>query len=61
MKVLDQQCKKWHENEDKESNLAAFQKLFRTGDHRFMHQFTDEELECFSNQPVLHSLEGGVE
>jgi hypothetical protein len=56
MKVLDQQCKRWHKDENKESILAAFQKLFRTGDTRFMDRLSAEELECFAHKPVQYFI-----
>ena len=57
LKVLDQQCRKWHDDPTNlKSILAAFQKLFKTGDTRFMHQLTKEELDKFSNKPVQYFI-----
>ena len=48
MMVLDQQCRKWHKDTvNKPMILAAFDKLFRTGDTRFLHQLSEEELAKF--------------
>ena len=56
MKVLDQQCKRWYNDENKDSILEAFEKLFKTGDTRFMHQLSDEELAEFAEKPVQYFI-----
>ena len=57
MMVLDQQCRKWSKDSvNKPMILAAFEKLFRTGDTRFLHQLSDEELAKFINKPVQYFI-----
>ena len=56
-KILDQQCRKWHKDEiNKPVILAAFEKLFKTGDTRFLHQMSQEELSKFVNKPVQYFI-----
>ena len=53
LKILDQQCRKWHKDQvNKPLILAAFEKLFRTGDTKFVSQMTQEELSKFINKEV---------
>ena len=57
LKVLDQQCKKWSKDPiNKDMILAAFQKLFNTGDTRFMHELSKEELEKFESKPTQYFI-----
>ena len=57
LKVLDQQCKKWSKDTiNKEKILGAFQKLFNTGDTRFMHELSKEELEKFESKPTQYFI-----
>ena len=57
VKVLDQQCRKWNNDpKNKQSVIDAFKKLFKTGDTRFMHQLTKEELEQFASKPVQYFI-----
>ena len=57
LRILDQQCKKWFKDTtNKDMILAAFDKLFKTGDTRFMHQLTTEELAAFSKKPVQYFI-----
>ena len=57
LKVLDQQCRKWSKDQvNKEKILAAFQKLFKTGDTRFMHQLSQEEKDQFAEKPVQYFI-----
>ena len=46
--VLDHQCRKWLKDDvNRPMIIAAFEKLFKTGDTRFIHQLTDDELSKF--------------
>ena len=57
LKILDQQCNKWHKDEvNRPIILAAFDKLFKTGDTRFVSQMTEDELAEFINKPVQYFI-----
>ena len=57
MMVLDQQCRKWHNDTvNKSLILAAFQKLFKTGDTRFLSQISKEELDSFIHKEVQYFI-----
>ena len=57
IKVLDQQCRKWHgDKENKPLILAAFEKLFKTGDTKFLSQIPEEELAKFINKEVQYFI-----
>ena len=57
LKILDQQCKKWSKDPaSKDLVLAAFQKLFKTGDTRLIHELTEAELGKFVHKPVQYFI-----
>ena len=57
VKVLDQQCRKWHRDEvNKEVILAAFEKLFRTGDTVFLDQIPEDVKAKFINKEVQYFI-----
>ena len=57
VKVLDQQCRKWHDDEvNKPVILAAFEKLFKTGDTMFLDQIPDEVKAKFLNKEVQYFI-----
>ena len=56
-KILDQQCSKWYKDEaNRPIILAAFEKLFKTGDTRFLHQMSNEEQDKFINKEVQYFI-----
>ena len=57
LKVLDQQCRKWHKDEvNKPLILAAFEKLYKTGDTRFLNQMSEDELSKFAEKEVQYYI-----
>ena len=57
MQVLDQQCRKWSKDEiNKPLIIAAFEKLFRTGDTRFVEQLTEDEQDKFLHKEVQYFI-----
>ena len=57
MMVLDQQCMKWSNDEvNKPMIIAAFQKLFKTGDTRFIEQLSEEEKAKFLYKEVQYFI-----
>ena len=55
--VLDQQCRKWFRDEvNKPKILAAFEKLFQTGDTRFLYQLSERELSNFIHKEVQYFI-----
>ena len=62
MKVLDQQCRKYHGDEEiRETALKAFKKLFDNSHAALVSDVEEEVLEQFINKDpqstILHSLE----
>ena len=56
LRVLDQQCKRWFKDENKDNIIAAFEKLFKTGDTRFLEELTDEERSMFIDKPIQYFI-----
>ena len=57
LKILDQQCVKWSKDEaSKPIILAAFEKLYKTGDTRFLNQMSQEELDKFIKKEVQYFI-----
>ena len=57
IKILDQQCRKWHTDEENKTQiLAAFDKLFKTGDTRFLSQISEEEKAKFIHKEVQYFI-----
>ena len=55
--VLDQQCRKWYKDDvNRPLILAAFNKLFKTGDTRFLSQLSEEELSKFIGKEVQYFI-----
>ena len=61
VKVLDQQCRKWHGDEvNKPTIIDAFEKLFRTGDTMFLDQIPEEVKAEFLNKEVQYFIPGRI-
>ena len=57
LKVLEQQCKKYHKDiETRKSILAAFQKIFENGFASPLNELTNEEKNAFVNKPVEYFI-----
>ena len=55
--VLDQQCRKWFKDDvNRPKIIAAFEKLFKTGDTRFLHQLSEQELSKFIHKEVQYFI-----
>ena len=57
LKVLEQQCKKYHKDiETRDAILNAFRKIFENGYASPLHELSNEEREAFLNKPLAYYI-----